>query len=95
MSATALAAKPAQTCPAWCQHEADEDGASLHMSEVHEVTDVLLHLSQEFNDLVPTIGLTDSYDQELYFTVDEAERVGTILLQLVRAARKATAPRAA
>jgi hypothetical protein len=95
MSATSLAAKPAQTCPTWCQHEADENSANLHMSEVHEVRDVLLHLSQQFNDRMPTIGLTDSYDQELYFTVDEAERVGTILLQLVRAARKATAPRAA
>lgn len=90
-----LAAKPAQTCPAWCQHEAEGDGADLHMSEVHEVTGVLLHLSQHFTHQVPKIGMNDCYDQELYFTVNEAERVGTILLNLVRAARNATAPRAA
>lgn len=88
MSAAILAVKSAQTCPAWCQHEAEGDGAGLHMSEVHEVGDVLLHLSQDFTDQAPKIGVTDCYDQELYFTVDEAERVGTILLELARTARR-------
>ena len=94
MSAAVLSAKPAQSCPAWCQHEADETG-SLHLSEVYEVRDVLLHLTQHFSDQAPKIGVTDSYDQELYFTVDEAERVGTILLELVRAARETAELRAA
>lgn len=93
MSATALTAKSAQTCPAWCQHEADGD--KLHQSEVHEVGEVMLSLHQYFGEKLPMIGICDWSDQELSLSLDEAERAGTILLQLVRAARKATAPRAA
>jgi hypothetical protein len=94
MSAAVLSAQQTQYCPAWCDHEADEL-AGLHMSEVGEVGEFLLHLSQQFTDQVPTIGMTQGFERELYFTVDDAERIGTILLELVRAARTSAAPRAA
>ena len=93
-SAAVLSAKQTQSCPAWCQHEAgDDDG--LHLSEVSEVGEVLLQLSQDSGDQAPKIGMTQGFDQELYFTVDEAQRIGTILLELARAARTPAARRAA
>ena len=89
-----LSAKQTQSCPAWCNHEADEM-ASLHMSEVGEVGDVLVHISQGFGDQAPRIGVVDSAYQELYLTVDEAQRIGTILLALAQAARTPAARHAA
>jgi hypothetical protein len=86
MSAAVLSAKQTQSCPAWCHHEADDDDG-LHLSEVSEVGEVLLHLSQDSGDQAPKIGMTQGFDQELYFTVDEAQRIGTILLELAQAAR--------
>jgi hypothetical protein len=94
MSAAVLSAKPTQSCPAWCHHEADDEGG-LHLSEVSEVGEVLLHLSQYSGDQALKIGMTQGFDQELYFTVDEAERIGTILLELARGACTPAARRAA
>lgn len=94
MSAAVLSAKPTQSCPAWCHHETGNDDG-LHLSEVSEVGEVLLHLSQYSGDKAPKIGMTQGFEQELYFTVDETQRIETILLELAQAARTPAARHAA
>ena len=91
MSATA--ALSTRTCPAWCSSEADGI-IGIHMGEVHSVGDLVLSLAQAPGEAAPTIGLNDDMDQEVTLTLDEAEQLGTILLQLARSGRK-TACRAA
>ena len=77
MSAAVLTAKQTQSCPAWGGHEADDEGeGGLHISEVSEVGEVLVHLSQYHGDQAPKVGVTGLH-QELYFTVDEAQRIGS------------------
>jgi hypothetical protein len=93
---TALAAMPAQDtsdCPAWCEHEAEAEDAGLHQASDEllrdDGTELLMILSQEAGE-EPTIGLVHwGPDQEVYMTLQEAEKVGAILLQLARAARLA------
>jgi hypothetical protein len=88
MSKSATAA-PAQTttCPAWCT---DTEGVyGLHLGEVHEVGELALCLSQDSGEAAPTIGLNDNLDQELTLTLEEAEQLGKLLLQLARTGRKA------
>lgn len=85
MSATSA---PARSCPAWCTTEADE-GFGMHYSEVHEAGDLMVSLVQAPGETAPTIGLNDSFDQEFTLTVDEAEQLAIVLLQLARDARQA------
>jgi len=87
MSAAAALSVQATACPAWCT---DTDGAyGLHLGEVHEVGQLALCLSQNPGDTAPTIGLSDDMDQELSLSLQAAEQLGNILLQLARAGRKA------
>jgi len=88
MSAAAALSVQATACPAWCTSEAD-GGFGIHAGEVHEVGDLTLCLSQAPGEAAPTIGLNDDMDQELILSLDEAEQLGRVLLQLVRNARKA------
>jgi|SRR4051794_12888598 hypothetical protein len=93
---TALAAMPAQDisdCPLWCEHEAEAEDAGLHQAS-HDLprddgTELLMILSQEAGE-EPTIGLVHwGPDEEIFMTAEEAQKVGTILLQLAQAARRA------
>jgi hypothetical protein len=80
MSAAAALSVQATACPAWCT---DTDGAyGLHLGEVREVGDLVLCLSQDPGQAAPTIGLNDDQDHEMTLTLAEAERFGTMLLQL-------------
>lgn len=89
MSATtAPAAHPAQPCPAWCEH-GESHGSQLHQGYIHEVSDLLLNLYQDFGDNFAMIGISDSADQEIFLNPDEAEQAAWILLRLAREARKA------
>lgn len=89
MNATAAHAAPsALPCPAWCEH-GESHCSQLHQGYVHEVSDLLLNLYQDFGDNFAMIGISDSADQEIFLNPDEAEQVAWILLRLVREARKA------
>lgn len=92
---TAALQVPAQTCPAWCTPDGhDFTGTGMHFGDVHEAGDLTLCLAQAPGEATPTIGLNDDMDQELTLSLDEAERLGTLLLQLARQGRT-TAARAA
>ena len=90
---SAAATLPARTCPAWCTSDSD-DSYGMHLGEVHEVGDLGLCLVQAPGEAAPMIDLNDDMDQELALTLDEAERLGTLLLQFARSGRR-TACRAA
>jgi hypothetical protein len=77
------------TCPAWCTREADIHSHGLHMGELHEVGDLALSLDQYTGQETAAIGAVYDGDIELNFTLEQAEQLGNILLQLARAGRKA------
>ena len=93
MSATA-ALSVQTTCPAWCTREADVHDHGLHMGELHEIGDLALSLDQYTQQEAPAIGAVYDGDIELSFTLEQAERLGNLLLQLARNGRR-TACRAA
>jgi hypothetical protein len=83
----ALAARSPQPCPAWCE-DAEAHDDQLHISDVHEVSDLLFNLHQDFGDNFAVIGISDEACQEIFLSVDEAKQAAMTLLRLVRAARK-------
>ncbi|HEV3381675.1 MAG TPA: hypothetical protein VG142_11925 [Trebonia sp.] len=82
------AVKPAHTCPAWCQQEADAESGQLHLSEVHEVGELTISLYQYYDENAPEIGISDIHDQELLLTPDKAEKLAMTLLQFAAAGRQ-------
>jgi hypothetical protein len=54
----------------------------------------MLCLTQAPGEATPTVGLNDNLDQEPTLTLEQAEQLGTLLLQLARQSRQ-TAVRAA
>ena len=81
MCATAALQARIRTCPAWCTTEAD-GVIGLHMGLIHEVGDLAVSLVQAPGEATPTIGMNNDQDEEMTLTLDEAERFGTMLLQL-------------
>jgi len=59
------------------------------MGELHQVGDLALSLDQHTGQEAAAIGAVYDGDIELSFTLEQAERLGQILLQLARSGRKA------
>jgi hypothetical protein len=93
MSALAMSAPEVECCPAWCEHESDFAGLHQAIADgpsPEDGNDLLMHLTQKFGQEDPFIGLVNCFnDTEIFLSPEEAEKVGTALLQLARTARLA------